>query len=256
MKLASYQDGSRDGQLVVVSRDLAHAHFANGIATRLQQLLDDWAFIAPQLEELSISLNQGRLRHAFNFEPARCAAPLPRAFGLAVPEDGGRRASDALLGPTAPLRLAGQALDGAVVARFVVASGDLNRGADAAQALDAIRLVMLAAEGPTHTAFAPVAVTPDELSEAWQRGLVRLPVRTMYRGLRLDPSAAEGAGFGALLSGLAALRPVRAGQLLAGAVQARIAAPLAFGDALRFEAKSADGQSVFGAIEQDITELA
>ena len=52
MKLATYQDGSRDGQLVVVSRDLSLAHFASGIATRLQAVLDDWNFLSPQLEEL------------------------------------------------------------------------------------------------------------------------------------------------------------------------------------------------------------
>ena len=39
MKLATYKDGSRDGQLVVVSRDLSQAHYATGIATRLQQAL-------------------------------------------------------------------------------------------------------------------------------------------------------------------------------------------------------------------------
>jgi len=39
MKLATLKDGSRDGQLAVVSRDLAIAHFAAGIATRLQQVL-------------------------------------------------------------------------------------------------------------------------------------------------------------------------------------------------------------------------
>jgi fumarylacetoacetate (FAA) hydrolase len=80
MKLATYQDGSRDGQLVVVSRDLASAHYASGIATRLQQVLDDWNFLSPQLEELSQSLNHGRTRHSFPFEPQRCMAPLPRAY--------------------------------------------------------------------------------------------------------------------------------------------------------------------------------
>ena len=39
MKLATYKDGSRDGQLVVVSRDLGTAHYATGIAERLQQAL-------------------------------------------------------------------------------------------------------------------------------------------------------------------------------------------------------------------------
>ena len=80
MKLATYQDGSRDGQLVVVSRDLSQAHYATHIANRLQQVLDDWNYLAPQLQDLYVSLNQGRARHAFPFDPARCLAPLPRAF--------------------------------------------------------------------------------------------------------------------------------------------------------------------------------
>ena len=45
MKLATYKDGSRDGQLVVVSRDLNQAHFATATDTRLQQVLDDWNFL-------------------------------------------------------------------------------------------------------------------------------------------------------------------------------------------------------------------
>jgi fumarylacetoacetate (FAA) hydrolase len=52
MKLATYRDGSRDGQLVVVSRDLQSAHYATGIASRLQQVLDDWNFMSPQLQDL------------------------------------------------------------------------------------------------------------------------------------------------------------------------------------------------------------
>ena len=80
MKFATYHDGSRDGQLVVVSRDLASAHYASAVATRLQQVLDDWNFLSPQLEDLSATLNDGKARHAFVFEPARCMAPLPRAY--------------------------------------------------------------------------------------------------------------------------------------------------------------------------------
>ena len=80
MKLATYKDGSRDGQLVVVSRDLSIAHYASGIATRLQQVVDDWNFLSPQLEELSQSLNHGKTRHSFAFDPRLCMAPLPRAY--------------------------------------------------------------------------------------------------------------------------------------------------------------------------------
>ena len=80
MKLATYKDGSRDGQLVVVSRDLSTAHYATGIATRLQQVLDDWNFLAPQLQDLYATLNSGKARHAFPFDPKMCMAPLPRAY--------------------------------------------------------------------------------------------------------------------------------------------------------------------------------
>ena len=80
MKLATYKDGSRDGQLVLVSRDLSTAHYATGIAQRLQQVLDDWNFLAPQLEDLYQTLNSGKARHAFPFDPKQCMAPLPRAY--------------------------------------------------------------------------------------------------------------------------------------------------------------------------------
>ena len=80
MKFASYQDGSRDGQLVVVSRDLGLAVYPSHIANRLQQVLDDWNYLSPQLQDLSDQLNAGRARNAFAFNPAQCLAPLPRAY--------------------------------------------------------------------------------------------------------------------------------------------------------------------------------
>ncbi len=94
MKLATYKDGSRDGQLVVVSRDLATAHYASGIATRLQQVLDDWNFLSPQLEDLSAPLNHGKARHAFAFEPglhgaAAARLPVGRRLGLHQPRRAG-----------------------------------------------------------------------------------------------------------------------------------------------------------------------
>ena len=168
MKLATYQDGSRDGQLVVVSRDLRTAHFASGIATRLQQVLDDWGFLSPQLEDLSRQLNQGRARHAFAFDPAQCLAPLPRsgqwvrtrayraqlaqvwperdtppdqALGLPWMEPG---SSDGFTGPLAELPVA--AIDDEVDfgAQWAVITGDLPRGASPEQALDGVRLLALA----------------------------------------------------------------------------------------------------------------
>ncbi len=80
MKLATLKDGSRDGQLLVVSRDLKTAAIADGIAPTLQRAMDDWNFIQPQLEELYNRLNSGRAAYSFEFEPKNCMAPLPRAF--------------------------------------------------------------------------------------------------------------------------------------------------------------------------------
>lgn len=80
MKLATLKDGTRDGQLMVVSRDLKTAHIADGIAPTLQAALDDWDFIAPQLASLYRQLGEGNARRAFEFDPAKCMAPLPRAY--------------------------------------------------------------------------------------------------------------------------------------------------------------------------------
>ena len=80
MKLATLKDGTRDGQLAVVSRDLKTAVLADGIAPTLQRALDDWHFIAPQLENLYGELNSGRALRAFDFDARQCMAPLPRAY--------------------------------------------------------------------------------------------------------------------------------------------------------------------------------
>jgi fumarylacetoacetate (FAA) hydrolase len=169
MKLATYKDGSRDGQLVVVSRDLSMAHYASGIATRLQQVLDDWNFVSPQLEDLSQTLNQGKARHAFVFEPAKCMAPLPRAYQWAdgsafinhvelvrkarnaeVPESfyvdplmyqGG---SDDFLGPTDAIVCPDEAHGIDFEAEVAVITGDVTMGVTPEAALEGIRLVMLA----------------------------------------------------------------------------------------------------------------
>ena len=80
MKLATLRDGSRDGQLIVVARDLKTAQIADRIAPTLQRALDDWNFIAPQLDALYAELNQGRAKRPFEFDAVACMAPLPRAY--------------------------------------------------------------------------------------------------------------------------------------------------------------------------------
>ncbi|MCU0975084.1 MAG: fumarylacetoacetate hydrolase family protein [Steroidobacteraceae bacterium] len=79
MKLATLREGSRDGRLAVVSRDLRRAAFADGIARTLQVALDDWDGCAPALAALAADLEANRAVQAFDFDPAQAMAPLPRA---------------------------------------------------------------------------------------------------------------------------------------------------------------------------------
>jgi len=252
MKLASYADGSRDGHLVVVSRDLTQAHYATGIATRLQQLLDDWGFIAPQLEDLAVQLNHGKLRHAFNFEPEKCLAPLPRAYGWAVvdADRSVRREAGSFSAPHQPLRSAARG-----ELALAAITGDLPAASDASAALDALRLLTLAVDWRLDdetlaTQAAPLVVTPDELGDAWTGGRLQAQLQALHNGARqtpLDVAAAPGEA----MARLARLRALRAGQLVGTALGA-LDLSLAAGDSLRLDLKTAAGASLFGAIDLDI----
>jgi fumarylacetoacetate (FAA) hydrolase len=80
MKLASYNNGRRDGQLMLVSRDLTKTVAVPAIAHTMQQLLDGWDLLKPQLQELYDALNEGMLDNAQAFDEAECLSPLPRAY--------------------------------------------------------------------------------------------------------------------------------------------------------------------------------
>ncbi|KRH99945.1 fumarylacetoacetate hydrolase family protein [Curvibacter sp. PAE-UM] len=335
MKLATYKDGSRDGQLVVVSRDLSTAHYATGIAHHLQPVLDDWNFLSPQLQDLYVTLNQGKARHAFPFDPALCMAPLPRAYqwadgsayinhvelvrlarGSEVPANyyteplmyqGG---SDDFLGPRDDVVCVTEDHGIDFEAEVAVVTADVPMGAGPEQALDGIRLVMIAndvslrhlipdelaksfgfLQSKPATAFGPVAVTLDELGDAWQGGKLHLTLQSAWNGRTVGMCEAGEEmtfHFGQLIAHLAKTRNVRAGSIIgSGTVSNRatevngkkewskgyscIAEKRAietiqdgqpatdymkFGDTIRIEMKGRDGQSVFGAIEQKIVPLA
>jgi fumarylacetoacetate (FAA) hydrolase len=261
MKLATYKDGSRDGQLLVVSRDLTSAHYATGIAERLQQVLDDWNFLSPQLQDLSDALNQGKARYAFPFDARRCMAPLPRAYQWV---DGSaylnhvelmRRArntempasfstdplmyqggSDDFLGPCDPVVCASEAFGIDFEAELAVITGDVPMGVSPGQALDGIRLLMLAndvslrhlipselakgfgfLQSKPATAFSPVAVTLDELGPAWTQGRVHLTLQSTWNGRRVglcETGPEMSFHFGELIAHLCKTRNVRAGSVV------------------------------------------
>ncbi|NMM14827.1 MAG: fumarylacetoacetate hydrolase family protein [Rhodoferax sp.] len=335
MKLATYKDGSRDGQLVVVSRDLTTAHYATGIANKLQQVLDDWNFISPQLQDLYDALNRSsggpssasKARHAFPFDPRQCMAPLPRAYQWAdgsafvqheellrkagdapVPASFYKEpliyqgASDDFSGPCDEVVCASEAFGIDFEAELAVITGDVRLSATPEQALDGIRLVMLAndvslrhlmsaeqakgfgfVQSKPATAFSPVAVTLDELGDAWSKGRVHLTLQSTWNGRKVGMCEAGPEmtfHFGQLIAHLCKTRHVRAGAIVgSGAVSNKDRShgysciaekravetmqdgkPLTdfmkYGDTIRIEMKGRDGQSLFGAIEQEIVPLA
>ncbi|WP_296949142.1 fumarylacetoacetate hydrolase family protein [uncultured Massilia sp.] len=326
MKLATLNDGTRDGQLAVVARDLKTAHIADGIAPTLQAALDDWDFIAPQLDALYQELQAGRARRPFDFDPARCMAPLPRAYqrvdgsayvshvepahrarGADVPpsfpEDPvmAQGCSDDLLGPMDDIVLAHEEWGIDFGAEVAVVTGDLAMGATPDDALQQVRLLVLAndvtlrhlaaaeletgcglLQSKPATAFSPVAVTPDELGDAWRDAKVHLPLRATWNGRLVgqpDTGADMAFNFAQLVAHLCKTRKVRAGTIVgSGTVSnqdasrgyaciaaqrgletsetgAAVTAFMRFGDTIRIEMLDAKGKSVFGAIEQTVKRL-
>jgi len=167
MKLATLKDGSRDGRLLVVSRDLTRAATVPHTKT-LQAALDDWDAVAPDLQGLSDALNQGRISGTLAFDAGLCHSPLPRAYQWA---DGSayvnhvelvRKArnaempasfwtdplmyqggSDSFLAPTEPIVASSEDYGIDLEAEVAVVTGDVPMAASTAQAAAAIRLVML-----------------------------------------------------------------------------------------------------------------
>jgi len=167
VKLATLADASRDGRLVVVSRDLAHATDARGVAQTLQEALDDWTRLSPKLEALATALETGSVPRE-RFREHDALSPLPRAFqwidgsaylnhvelvrkarGAAMPPDlwadpllyqGG---SDAFLAPREPIRMANEGFGIDFEGEVAVVVNDLAMGAGRAEAAAAIVLIAL-----------------------------------------------------------------------------------------------------------------
>ncbi|HTN96400.1 MAG TPA: fumarylacetoacetate hydrolase family protein, partial [Nordella sp.] len=167
MKLATLKDGTRDGKLVVVSRDLTRATEAFNITASLQKALDDWERAAPKLADLAEELEHGAVP-SFRFHEHDCMSPLPRAYqwadgsayvnhvelvrkarGAEMPASfwsdplmyqGG---SDSFLGPRQPVRIASEDYGIDLEAEIAVVTGDVPMGASIEEARALIRLVML-----------------------------------------------------------------------------------------------------------------
>jgi len=332
MKLATLRNGTRDGRLAVVSRDLTRCTDASFLALTLQAALDDWRRISPHLAALAESLEHGAVPSE-RFHEHDALSPLPRAYqwadgsayvnhvelvrksrGAEMPESfwtdplmyqGG---SDTFLAPRDPILMADEAWGIDMEGEIAAIVDDVPAGATIEQARASIRLLMLVndvslreltapelAKGfgffqsKPSSAFSPVAVTPDELGDAWDGGKLSLPLSVDLNG---KPFGRANAGvdmtfdFPRLIAHAAKTRPLGAGTIIgSGTVSNKLdggpgkpvaeggagyscivemrtvetllhGAPktsfLAFGDKVRIEMKDRAGHSIFGAIEQTV----
>ena len=185
MKLATLRNGTRDGRLVVVSRDLTRCTDASFLVPTLQGALDDWSRIAPHLEALAESLGHGAVP-SDRFHENDALSPLPRAYqwadgsayvnhvelvrkaqGAELPESfwtdpliyqGG---SDSFLAPRAPIAMADDRWGIDMEGEIAVVVGDVAMGATPDEAREAIRLVMLVNDVSLRR------LIPDELAKGF-----------------------------------------------------------------------------------------
>lgn len=325
MKLATFKNNTRDGQLVVVNRALDKAVIVSDIATTLQAALDNWSQISPKLEQVYLALNAGSLTDTLDFTAQNCESPLPRAYQWA---DGSayvnhvelvRKArnaempasfwtdplmyqggSDAFIGPRDDITVASEAYGIDFESEVAVITDDVPMGASAEQAAQHIKLLMLVndvslrnlipgelAKGfgffssKPSSAFSPVAVTPDELADAWDGSKLHLPLTTHFnQELFGQPNCGIDMTFDfpTIVAHAAKTRPLSAGCIvgsgtisnydrsagsscLAEKRMLEIVADgkpstsfMQFGDTVRIEMFNDAGESIFGAIDQKVVQ--
>jgi fumarylacetoacetate (FAA) hydrolase len=319
MKLATLNNGSRDGRLLVVSRDLSQAVYASSIVDTMIEALENWQTVEEPLKNRYQHLNEGMLKDAFPFDAAKVMSPLPRchqfvdasaflnhgnimeqAYDLDVKKDVGipilvQRQSDDFLGPCEDYAYPSEADEGDFEGEFAVVVDDMPMGVTEKEAHQHIKLVMILndmsmrahlfreltmgfgfIQAKPATVFGPVAVTPDELGDAWRDGRVHLDMNVKRNGEWFgNPNGREmDFSFGQVLSHLGYNRKLRAGAIVgSGTVSSKdwknvgsacLAERraldliefgkfrtefLSYGESLRFEVFARDGSSVFGAIE-------
>ncbi|NVJ58114.1 MAG: fumarylacetoacetate hydrolase family protein [Vibrionaceae bacterium] len=333
MKLATLKNNTRDGLLVVVNKQLTKCVAVPEIAEHLQQALDYWDRVEPQLNEVYIALNEGELLNEMDFDPELCESPLPRAFqwadgsayvnhvelvrkarGAEMPPSfwtdplmyqGG---SDAFIGPRDDIPVASEEWGIDFEGEVAVITDDVPMGASVEQAASSIKLLMLVndvslrglipnelAKGfgffqsKPSSVFSPVAVTPDELGDAWDGGKVNLPLLSHYNN---EPFGCPNAGvdmtfeFPELVAHAAKTRPLSAGAIIGSGTVSnkqgtdfgtaiseggvgysciaevrmietiRDGKPstrfMKFGDRIKMEMLDKNGQSIFGSIDQQV----
>ena len=235
MKLATLQDGTPDGALVVISADTNRYLPAGDIVATLQTALERWPTCAPRLAALADRLAQGEGQPT---AAARFAAPLPRAWqwldGSAFASHGAlmqqafglppietdlplmyQGMSHQFLGPRDDVPLPSEADGIDFEGEFGIVTDAVPMGTSAAEALAHVRLIVQLNDWSLRTiapvemktgfgwiqakpacSVAPFAVTPDELGDAWRDGRVCLDLAVSWNGARFGNANGAPMSFG------------------------------------------------------------
>lgn len=325
MKLATLKNNTRDGQLVVVSKDLKTAVAVPDIAPTLQKALENWDNTRPALQIVYEKLNNNSAQNMFSFNTKKAESPLPRAYqwadassyvnhvelvrksrGVEMPDSfwtdplmyqGG---SDTFLGPCDDIPIANVEWGIDFEGEIAIITTDTAMGISPQQAEQNIALLMLVndvslrniavtemAKGfgffqsKPSSAFSPVAVTPDELGDAWNGKKVHLPISVYFNDqLFGQPNAGVDMvfDFPTLIAHAAKTRRLSAGTIIgSGTVSnkdrsagsacivekrtleilnegAAKTSYMKYDDRVKIEMLDENKQSIFGAIDQKIVE--
>ncbi len=328
MKLASLKDG-RDGRLVVVTKDLSRCTPADdwptlqsaldnwsdaqpqleAVAAELENgggdAFDQAACASPLPRAYQWADGSAYVNHVELVRKAR-GAEMPDSFWTdPLMYQGG---SDSFLGPRDNIPMADEAWGIDFEAEITVVTDDVPMGVSADDALSHIKLIMLVndvslrnlipgelAKGfgffqsKPSSAFSPVAVTPDELGDAWRDGKLHLPLKSTLNGEAFgkpDAGIDMTFHFGQLAAHAAKTRPLCAGTIIgSGTISNKLdggpgkpitdggvgysciaeirtietindgqpsTSFMQFGDTIGIEMNDANGASIFGTIEQTV----
>jgi fumarylacetoacetate (FAA) hydrolase len=320
MKLATIKNGTRDGRLAVVSRDLSRALYADDLAPTLLDAIERWPSVEGALGARSDELNAGKATGAFAFDTAQAMAPLPRcyqwldgstfanhgalmerAFDLGITNEYVKYpliyqgASDDFLGPRDDVALTSESDNMDFEGEVAVIVDEIPMGTHRDRIAPHIKLILLVndvslralaaremktgfgwVQAKPSSSFSPVAVTPDELKDAWVHGRVELPLHIHRSGEWFGhPNGREMTfDFFRLIEHAAYSRCLRAGAIIGSGTMSNASRSagsaciaerraietldqggaktpfLRFGETVRMEMLDAANRSIFGAIDQ------
>lgn len=276
-------------ELEKAAADLEAGHALDAFPVDIEELASPLPR-APQFLDGSVYL-----RHMEKARAARGAAMPPDYDTVPVMYQG---LSDRFVGPAEPMLFPDDDLEIDYEAEIAIVVDDVPMGIGVDEAAAHITLVMLLndytlraltrtelprgfgfVQAKPTSAFSPVAITLDELADAWDGARFNLRVRSGVNGTQLGcPDAGEGMFFTypQLIAHAARTRSLSAGTIIgAGSIsnesrdtgfgciaEARIAETLAdgapttpwlsFGDEVSIEAIDGSGHSVMGAIRQRV----